>query len=68
MKPAWNLKHEIKKKIHSQNRREKKKNVTNENEKIINLSLEMTLTAWNYIKRSQTAEENENEGNKQTNW
>lgn len=32
--------------------------------KIINFRLEMTLTAWNYIKRSQTAEENENEGEK----
>lgn len=55
-------------KIHSQNRREKKrKTLRMKTKKIINFRLEMTLTAWNYIKRSQTTEENENEGKEQTN-
>lgn len=43
---------------------DEKKRKTLRMKKIINFRLEMTLTAWNYIKRSQTAEENENEGEK----
>lgn len=64
MKPAWNSKHEIKntknfiRRIERARGAEKEKNVTS-GKKIINFRLEMTLTAWNYIKRSQTAEENE---------